>query len=212
MRVDCPDAIWTACVHPCCTVFEIENLARACVTHARLAAATLQQREDKAPGLRDAVRKLQRHFSPARRERLHATGLRAAARRFLDGAVSGISMRDVLVYEKIMRNAYSPRQNRELARWTLMHYWSAGGGRWRLTVRSVLDRLFSGPVLHTIYGNHVHALRFLALQDGKYHLPRAVRDRDGKPQNFYSWGYYCRMSGCEAPFGGAPQLTDQYRV
>lgn len=208
MHAHCPDAIWTACIHSFCTVFEIERLARACAAHARLAAATLRQRESAAPGLRAAVRRLQRHFSPARRRRLHATGLHAAARHFLDGRVSGITIGDVLIYEKIVLNAYSPQQNRELALWTLMHYETHRGRRWRLTVRSVLEHLLSGPVVRTIYGARVHALRFLALQDGKYHLPRAVRDCKGEHQNFYSWGYYCRMSGCESDFESYPQLAD----
>ena len=201
-----PDHIWVGRVYPCLGTLDLGVLAASCTAQRRLARSALLVRENQAPDLRAAVRKLERHFSYHHSAYIHGTGLRAMARQFLDGHISGITVPDVLVYEKIIMDRYSPWQNRDVATWPLMRYHSAGGDVWRLTVKSVLMELLSGPCVRAVYGTHVHLLRFLICENGQYFLPKSVRNMYGEPHTFYSWGYYCRMTGAESVFSQHPRL------
>ena len=201
-----PDALWKDCIFPCLGTLDLSVLGASCSSYRQLVRCALLRREARAPGLHAAVRKLQRHFSHRHSAYIHGTGLRGMARQFLNGSISGITVQDVLVYEKIIMDQYSPWQNRDVATWPLMRYHSVGGEVWRLTVKSVLTELLSGPCVRAVYGLHVHLLRFLFCDNGKYFMPREVRDMHGEAHTFFSWGYYCRMTGQPGLFSDYPRL------
>ena len=138
----------------------------------------------------------------------HAKGLQHVSRKFLDGSVSGLTDKDVCEYERMIQGRCTVPQQRDLRHWTVMHYQSATSPTpWRLTMHSILTLLFSGNrgTICTIFGNHTHHLAFYCLHHSSYYLPSNVLCTTHVLNNplkstFFSWGYFCRMSGCQETF------------
>ncbi len=198
-------------IHPCCTTRTLVALGRACLEQQRMAQRQLNDRW--GWGHSDVYRAIKRmHQYFVRSHRLaHVKGLRHVSRKFLDGKLSGLTGEDIREYERIIEGRCTVPQHRELRDWTVMHYQSATSSEpWRLTIHSIVTLLFSAnrQTICTVFGNSTHRLAFYCLHDGRYHLPTNIlcptmditAAHDPPISRFFSWGYYCRISGCQDTF------------
>ena len=214
-----PLEIWRLCIHPCCATPTLVALGCTCSSQRNMVLAGLSERWGDTPStLLQAVKRLHGYFK-AHLSVAHRRGLRYVSRKFLDGNVSGLTMDDILEYEKVMWRRCTLPQQRELRSWTVVHYQSERGPKpWRLTVDSILRLLFSGPgePIHTIFiSNHrsgAHRLTLYCRKNGTYYLPQHVHQEGETPGSFYSWGYYCRMTSTHRAFEEHAQLTPTTRV
>ena len=173
---------------------DLARLSRRCSA----ARDELRRRRALHPELHGAAVCLARHFGPRRRAVLERSGLRRAARAFIDGDISGLTVQGILALERLYYGRCDQEVQRDMQAWRLTEYTDERGWVRRLTVSSVVHHLLMGPEdLKTVWGgSHGHCLQlYVQHPQGGIILPSNIRLADkGQKNSFYSWGFYCRMT------------------